>query len=71
MADLTDIRDRIQGEWALLLDSRREARVAWQDDVASQFEKRFLHPWDSEIPAFLNAIEALSEQVRNTRRGFS
>lgn len=68
MSQIRDIQSELSHELNCFLDSWEEARVMWKDDVASQFAKRFVSPWESEMPGFLVSLEALEQELLDARR---
>lgn len=58
-------------EWSRFLDSWREVRTEWQDDVARQFSKQFMSQWEADFPAFLVSLEALEDELRSIERELS
>jgi hypothetical protein len=55
-------------EWNELRASWQDSRSVWKDDVASQFEKRFMGPLETEIPVFLTTLEALQNELQDAWR---
>lgn len=68
MSKIAETRNTIQGEWSHLLATWKEAQMLWKDDVAFQFGKRFISPWETEIPSLLSALETLEEELQFARR---
>lgn len=58
-------------EWLSFLDSWHETQSEWKDDVASRFGKQFMSEWETDIPSFLTALEALEEELRAAQRELS
>jgi hypothetical protein len=68
MSSIGDIHSKLTHEWTSLLDSWHDAQVGWKDDVALQFSKQFLAPWEAEMPSFLSALESLEEELQAANR---
>lgn len=68
MSQTRDIQSELTHEWVSFLDSWEETQAVWKDDVAIQFSKRFISPWENEMPEFLSALEALEEALEAARR---
>jgi hypothetical protein len=68
MSQLRDIHSELMHEWTSLLDSWQESQTVWKDEVAVQFSKRFLAPWEVEMPALLSALESLEEELQAAKR---
>ncbi len=68
MSQVVEIQDAIQTEWSHLLGAWQEAQVAWKDEVAAQFAKRFLSQWEAEMPSFLSALESLDQELQDAQR---
>lgn len=63
-----DAREHLIVEWNELQAAWQGSRAVWKDEVASQFEKRFISPLHAEIPAFLSRLEELRHELENARR---
>lgn len=68
MSRIDDHHDELTREWNGFLHTWQDTRVVWKDAVASQFAKRFVAPWEVEMPHFLFALEALEEEIQAAYR---
>lgn len=68
MSQARDIHSELTHEWTSFLDSWQETQTVWKDAVASQFARRFMEPWENEMPAFLSALETLEEEIEAAHR---
>jgi hypothetical protein len=55
-------------EWNQFQKCWQDSRAAWKDEIASQFEKRFMVPMESGIPPFLRALESLKDELKAAQR---
>jgi hypothetical protein len=55
-------------EWGEFLHAWHATRAVWKDNVATQFAHRFVQPWETEMPAFLAALEALEAEMQAAHR---
>ncbi len=68
MNQSNDAYDRIALEWRQFSSIWHEVRAVWKDDVASQFERRFVSALESDIPKFLAALETLKDELKVAQR---
>jgi hypothetical protein len=68
MSSPGDLHNELSHEWASFLNSWKEAQVAWKDEVAAQFAKRFLSQWETEMPSFLSTLESLERELQDAQR---
>lgn len=68
MTRTREILGELTHEWSLFLESLRAAEVGWKDEVASEFKKRFVATWESEMPAFLGRMEAVEHELNEADR---
>jgi hypothetical protein len=59
-----DAFELVHVEWSELQTVWQDSRAAWKDNVASQFQKQFMSPFETEIPVFFKRLESLSEELR-------
>ena len=68
MSQAEDIRNELLHEWTHFLAAWRDSQATWKDDVATRFAKRFMEPWESEIPALLSELRTLDQELQAARR---
>lgn len=51
-------------DWHGLKEMLQESNSSWRDQVAAEFNNRFIMPLESAMPSFLKALEKLSDEVR-------
>ena len=68
MSKAGDIHNEIAHEWSRLQDSWQDSQATWKDAVAAQFAKRFMEPWEAEMPLFLLKMDALEREIREAQR---
>lgn len=68
MSRAGDAESAVLHDWRSLMDAWRTARLSWNDPVSRRFEKEFLGPWEENMPAFFNALEALDRELRACER---
>jgi len=67
MSRAQDVHCELIHAWSELQNSLQEARASWKDDVALQFAKRFMSPWESEMPTFFLSLERLERELQDAR----
>lgn len=68
MSDTENIYKDLSLEWNQFKTAWQDARSVWKDDVARQFEKRFMAPWEEAIPAFLSVLESLEVELQEAQQ---
>ena len=68
MSRAADIKNELMAEWLQLQAVWKDSQVAWNDPVAVQFSKRFMSPWENEMPVLLSALETLNQEIEAARR---
>ena len=63
-----NIHEELTVEWSQLQSAWQDSRSIWKDNVASQFDKRFMSPLEAEIPDFLSTLETLRDELQNASR---
>ncbi len=63
-----NIHEELTVEWNQLQSAWQDSRAVWKDDVALQFDKRFMSPLETEIPDFLSTLETLRDELQNAWR---
>lgn len=62
-----DTHEHLATEWNELQTTWQDSRTVWKDAVSSQFEKRFMSPFETEIPAFLSTLDAMSDELQRAQ----
>lgn len=62
MSSLSDVHERLRGEWAVLESQWQATRSQWSDGVGDRFEKEFWEEMEEGMPRFLRELR----QVDNT-----
>ena len=68
MNEARDAHERLIIEWNQFQNSWHDSRAAWKDEIASQFEKRFIAPLEDDIPKYLAALETLKDELKAVQR---
>ena len=68
MSRASDAHDDLAFEWSSFFAVWQETRAAWNDDVARQFEKRFVEEWERDVPSYLSALKTLENELRAVQR---
>ena len=68
MNQMHEIQVQCSREWSRLRDLWEATHVAWKDEVAERFRKRFVVPWENEIPGYLHALEKFGSELEACRR---
>lgn len=67
MKQSSNVHEHLAAEWNELQTTWQDSRTIWKDAVASQFEKRFMSPFETEIPAFLSTLDAMSAELQRAQ----
>ena len=70
MSNTRNFYNDLSLEWNQFQTAWQDARSVWKDDVARQFEKRFMAPWEGSIPAFLSALESLEVELQEVQQAY-
>jgi len=68
MNEAADSHEGLAGEWNELQLAWQNTQSVWKDDVAFEYEKRFMSPFCEEIPSFLKELENLRDELQRIRR---
>ena len=68
MSRVRDIQSELMGEWSRAQNTWNDSHSTWKDAVAAKFAKRFLEPWEADMPAFLSHMETLEQELQSARR---
>ena len=68
MSELQDVHGELRYEWRRFLDEWEKVRLVWRDAQAAQFAKRFIDPWETNLPTFLSKLELLEKELQLARR---
>jgi uncharacterized protein YukE len=58
----------IRSDWQRFQTEWENVRASWKDEVAESFDRRFLAPWDAQLPALLRVLEDLENATREAER---
>lgn len=68
MNKLGEIHDDLRADWSRLQTCWQTTREQWRDQVAESFERRRWQEWEQRVPAFLQDLEDLEEEVERALR---
>lgn len=68
MGNASDTHEEIRREWSQFMASWLECQAAWKDEVAIQFQARFIGPWQDECHSFFACLDALELELATARR---
>jgi hypothetical protein len=68
MSQCGNVQEELTVEWNQLQATWQDSQSVWKDAVASQFEKRFMSPFEAEIPAYLSTLETLRDELQTAWR---
>lgn len=60
--------DQLSVEWKEFQSAWQDAQAHWKDDVAVQFQKRFISEFEHEVPLFLSNLDTLCEEMKRAER---
>jgi hypothetical protein len=64
MSPLSGANAQLQADWSILRRQWDEGCANWHDAVRQQFEVDYWQEWQSQVPRFLAALEAMDAAIR-------
>lgn len=63
-----DAHEHLMVEWRQFQSAWQDSRACWKDEIATQFEQRFIFQLEADIPKYLAALETLKDELKAVQR---
>lgn len=68
MSPRDELSTALSREWTHLSERWEDAQTKWRDEVAADFGKRFMSPWETDVAKCLSTLRKLEAQLQAARR---